>query len=367
MIPYLDLKRVNASFEPGLSSAVERVVQSGWYIRGRECENFEKSFAKYCGADFCIGTANGLESLTLIFKAYIALGRLNVGDKVIVPANTYIASILSIVEAGLTPVLTDPDFETYNLSVEGAERVWTAEAKAVLAVDLYGKAVPGKALAEFAKSRHLIFIEDSAQGHGAAEGGKRTGSLGDAAGFSFYPGKNLGALGDGGAVTTSDPDLAKAVRAISNYGSEKKYVNIYKGGNSRLDEIQAAVLSYKLTSLDEDNLKRRRIADRYLREIQNPKIQLPRTENRGEHVWHIFAVLAQNRNALQDYLKENGIETLVHYPIPPHRQKAFREWSHLRFPVAEQIAETELSLPLYPQMTDGEISKIVEAVNAYPG
>lgn len=367
MIPYLDLKRVNASFEPGLSSAVGRVVQSGWYIRGRECENFEKSFTEYCGTDFCVGTANGLESLTLIFKAYIALGRLRIGDKVIVPANTYIASILSIVEAGLVPVLTDPDSKTYNLSVEGAERAWTPEAKALLAVDLYGKAIPGKSLAEFTKSRNLIFVEDAAQGHGAIEGGKRAGSFGDAAGFSFYPGKNLGALGDGGAVTTSDPDLAKAVRAISNYGSEKKYVNIYKGGNSRLDEIQAAVLSYKLNRLDADNRKRRQIADRYLREIRNPEIRLPRTENLGEHVWHIFAVRTPRRNAFRDYLRANGVETLVHYPIPPHRQKAFREWSHLHFPVAEQIAETELSLPLHPQMAEWEISKVVEAVNAYPG
>ncbi len=365
MIPYLDLKRVTESFEPELSTTVQRVVKSGWYIRSEECENFERKFAGYCGTEFCVGVANGLEALTLIFKSYIALGRLRPGDKVIVPANTYIASVLAIGEAGLVPVLTDPDPTTCNLSAGCVEKVLDSTVKAVLAVDLYGRAIPGAELFEFSKSNRLILVEDAAQGHGAVENGKRAGSLGDAAGFSFYPGKNLGALGDGGAVTTSDAELARTVRTLANYGSERKYVNIFKGMNSRLDEIQAAVLAYKLTRLDADNLCRTKIAERYLSEIQNPAVVLPDSGKSGEHVWHIFAVRTGNRERLQTYLKDCGIETLIHYPIPPHRQKAYREFADLEFPVAEEIAKTELSLPLYPQMTRSEIFQVIEAVNAY--
>ena len=365
MISYLDLKRVTESFEPELSATIQRVVKSGWYIRGEECKNFERKFAGYCGTEFCVGVANGLEALTLIFNAYIALGRLHPGDKVIVPANTYIASVLSVSEAGLVPVLTDPDPVTGNLSASFVECVLDSSVKAVLAVDLYGRAIPGKELSELAKSRRLILVEDAAQGHGAMENGKRAGSFGDAAGFSFYPGKNLGALGDGGAVTTSDAELAKMVRTLANYGSERKYVNLFKGMNSRLDEIQAAVLSYKLTRLDADNLSRSKIAERYLSEIQNPLTDLPDSGNPGEHVWHIFALRTGNRERLQTHLKNYGIETLVHYPIPPHRQKAYREFACLNFPVAEEIAKTELSLPLYPQMTRSEVSQVIEAVNAY--
>ncbi len=365
MIPYLDLKRVTESFEPELSMAVRRVVESGWYIRGAECENFERKFAGYCGTEFCVGVANGLEALTLIFKAYVALGRLHPGDRVIVPANTYIASVLATGEAGLVPVLADPDPTTCNLSVSSVERVLDSSVKAILAVDLYGRAIPGAELSEFSKSRGLILVEDAAQGHGATENGKRAGSLGDAAGFSFYPGKNLGALGDGGAVTTSDAELAQTVRTLANYGSERKYVNIHKGMNSRLDEIQAAVLANKLTRLDADNLIRAKIAERYLSKIQNPSVAMPEPGNPGEHVWHIFAVRAKNRERLQAHLKHCGIETLIHYPIPPHRQRAYREFADLSFPVAEEISNTELSLPLYPQMTESEISQVIEAVNAY--
>ncbi len=365
MIPYLDLKRVTESFEPDLSAIVRRVVESGWYIRGKECENFERKFAEYCGTKFCVGVANGLEALTLIFKSYVALGRLHRGDKVIVPANTYIASILSISEAGLVPVLTDPDPVTCNLSLASVERTFNLNVKAILAVDLYGRAIPGKELSELATSRGLILVEDAAQGHGAMENGKRAGSLGDAAGFSFYPGKNLGALGDGGAVTTSDAELAQMVRTLANYGSERKYVNLHKGMNSRLDEIQAAVLSYKLNRLDADNLHRTKIAERYLSEIQNPLATLPSSGNPGEHVWHIFALRTRNREKLQEHLKNCEIETLIHYPILPHRQKAYREFADLNFPVAEEIAKTELSLPLYPQMSHSEISRVIEAVNAY--
>lgn len=364
MIPYLDLKRVTESFEPGISLAVERVVRGGWYVRGAACEDFEKKFSAYCGTEFCVGVANGLEALTLIFKAYVALGRLHLGDGVVVPANTYIASVLAIDAAGLCPVLTDPDSKTYNLSVEGVERVLSPKVKAILAVDLYGRAISGN-LARFAKDNGLILVEDAAQGHGALECGKRAGSLGDAAGFSFYPGKNLGALGDGGAVTTSDAELANMVRVLSNYGSERKYVNAFKGMNSRLDEIQAAILANKLSRLDADNSVRMKIAARYLLEIRNPEIVLPSPGNAGEHVWHIFAVRTEEREKLREHLKKCGIETLVHYPIPPHRQKAYSEFSRLRFPVAEEIARTELSIPLYPQMTEDEIRQVVEALHAY--
>ena len=365
MIPYLDLKRVTDSFEPGLSKALENAVKSGWYIRGKECERFEKAFAKYCGTEYCIGVANGFEALTLIFKAYIQMGRLNRGDFVVVPANTYIASVLSISEAGLVPLLTDPDTQTLNLSVEGVKRVWNPQVKAILAVDLYGRAIPGKELSEFAKIHDLILVEDAAQGHGAVENHKRAGSFGDAAGFSFYPGKNLGALGDAGAVTTSDAELAKTIRALANYGSEQKYVNLFKGMNSRLDELQAAILSFKLPRLDSDNAKRSQIAKRYMKYISNPLVTLPSPGKPGEHVWHIFAIRTSYRKALQEYLTHSGVGTLIHYPIPPHRQSAYGELGELYFPIAEEIADTELSLPLYPQMTEDEISKVIEAVNAF--
>lgn len=365
MIPYLDLKRVTESFGPELLQIVERSVQSGWYIRGEACRSFEKEFAAYCGTKFCVGVANGLEALTLILRAYIELGRLQKGDEVIVPANTYIATILAVNDSGLIPVLTDSDSKTYNLTVECVQRVLTAKTKAILAVDLYGRAIPGKALSDFAHANGLLLIEDAAQGHGAMENGKRAGAFGDAAGFSFYPGKNLGALGDGGAVTTSDPELERTVRILANYGSEKKYENLYKGMNSRLDEIQAAILSLKLKSLDALNARRMQIAKRYRSEIQNEQILLPDAGSPGEHVWHIFAVRTKFRDEFRKYLADRGIETLIHYPIPPHRQKAYSELSSKHFPIAEAIAAEELSLPLYPQMTDEEISCVIEAVNAY--
>ncbi|MBP5246312.1 MAG: DegT/DnrJ/EryC1/StrS family aminotransferase [Fibrobacter sp.] len=365
MIPYLDLKRVTESFEPELSRTVEKSIQRGWYIRGKECENFEKSFAKFCGTDFCIGVGNGLDALTLIFKAYVQMGRLHLGDRIIVPANTYIASVLAISNAGLVPVLTDPDPLTYNLSVEGVQKALTPQVKGILAVDLYGRAIPGKELFEFAKIHDLILVEDAAQGHGALENHKRAGSFGDAAGFSFYPGKNLGALGDAGAVTTSDGELAKVIRMLANYGSEQKYVNLLKGMNSRLDELQAAVLSCKLNRLDADNAKRTSIAERYLKNILNPLVILPNPGKPGEHVWHIFALRTSYRKALQEHLTQAGVGTLIHYPIPPHRQEAYAEFGELYFPIAEDLADTELSIPLYPQMTEDEILKVIEAVNEF--
>lgn len=365
MVPYLDLKRVNASFEPELSAIVERVVKSGWYIRGEECLRFEREFSRFCGTEFCVGVANGLEALTLIFRAYLELGRLRRGDAVIVPANTYIATVLALTEMGLVPVFAEPDALTCNLSAESVERFLTPSVKAVLAVDLYGRAIPGRELLDFAHSRNLLLIEDAAQGHGAVECGKRTGAFGDAAGFSFYPGKNLGALGDGGAVTTSDPELEKMVRILSNYGSGQKYVNLFKGMNSRLDELQAAVLAYKLKRLDADNEKRRQIADLYLKKMQNDEVSIPASGESQENVWHVFPVFSKDRDELQKHLKECGVETLIHYPIPPHKQAAYSEWNSLQFPIAEKMSQTELSLPLYPQMTQSEISQVIEAVNGF--
>lgn len=365
-ISYFPLNKINESFEPFLSQAISRVVQSGWYIRGAECEKFEKSFAAFCRAKYCVGVGNGLDALTLIFKAYIELGRLHEGDEVLVPADTYIASVLSISAAGLVPVLVDPDEETFNLSLSGVKKALTVKAKAVLAVHLYGRTSPMEALSLFAKENSLILVEDAAQAHGALCGGSFAGNLGDAAGFSFYPGKNLGALGDAGAVTTSDESLALMVKTLANYGSSKKYVNLCKGMNSRLDEIQAAALSVKLPALLLDNAKRERIAAHYLKEMRNPLVKLPDPGNPREHVWHIFAIRSEYRDALQAHLAEAGVETLIHYPIPPHLQKAYRsEFASATYPVAEKIAATELSLPLHPLLTESEISRIIEAVNDF--
>ena len=367
-VPYLSLQRVNASFDPWLSRAVRRVVDSGWYIRGSECENFEREFAAFCGTHHCVGVANGLEALTLIFLAYKELGRLHDGDEVLVPADTYIASVLAISDAGLVPVLVDPDEKTFTLSLKGVSAAVTPRTRAILAVHLFGRACPMRELSAFTKEHSLILVEDAAQAHGAISGGIRTGALGDAAGFSFYPAKNLGALGDAGAVTTSDEELADTVRILANYGSKKKYVNLYQGLNSRLDEIQAAVLSVKLPRLAADNARRAKIAARYFEEIRNPAVHLPDTGAPGEHVWHVFPVRSDFRNALQAYLHRCGIETIIHYPIPPHLQNAYRnEFPGERFPVAERIAKTELSLPLYPQMTDMEISQVIECVNSFSG
>lgn len=368
VIPFLPLQQINASFEPGLSRAMQRVVASGRYIRGPECEKFEQSFAAFCGAHHCVGVANGLEALTLILKAYKVLGRLHDGDEVLVPADTFIASVLAISDAGLVPVLVDPDERTFTLSLKGVCAAVTPRTRAILAVHLYGRVCPMRELSTFAKERSLILVEDAAQAHGAVCGGVRAGALGDAAGFSFYPGKNLGALGDAGAVTTSDENLACVVRTLANYGSEKKYVNLYQGMNSRLDEIQAAVLSVKLPRLAADNVCRAKIAARYFEEIRNPAVHLPDTGAPGEHVWHVFAVRSDFRDALQAHLRECGIETIIHYPVPPHLQGAYKnEFPGASFPVAERIAKTELSLPLYPQMTNSEISQVIETMNSFSG
>lgn len=365
MIKYCDLKKITEIYEPQLSEAANRVIKSGWYILGNEVKNFEQEFAEYCGCEYCIGTGNGLDALTIIMLAYKELGIMQDGDEVIAPANTYIASILSILQAGLKPVLCEPSWESCNINPEKIEELITPRTKAIMAVHLYGRCADIPKINQTAKKHSLKIIEDSAQAHGATINGKRAGNLGDAAGFSFYPGKNLGALGDGGAITTNDKELADTARAIANYGSQKKYVNIFRGANSRLDEIQAAILSVKLKSLDNDNDRRRDIAERYNNEINNPAITLPQTRKREEHVYHIYPIFCRERDKLQKYLYENGVETLIHYPIPPHKQEALKEFNELELPITERIHCEELSLPCNPAMSDDEVTKVIEAINSF--
>ena len=365
MIRYCDLKKINGLYGTELHEAMMRAAESGWYIHGNECDAFEKEFAQYCGCTHCIGTGNGLDALTIILLAYKELGIMSDGDEIIVPANTYIASILAIVQAGMKPVLCEPSLLTYNIDPQKIEELITARTRAIMAVHLYGQAASMDEINTFAKRHSLKVIEDAAQAHGAIYDGKRTGNLGDAAGFSFYPGKNLGALGDGGAITTNDALLAETVRAIANYGSHKKYVNRYKGMNSRLDEIQAAALRIKLQHLDRDNARRREIARRYIAGIGNPYITLPQIEDYESHVFHIFAVMSPLREKLQEHLKIEGIETLIHYPIPPHRQEALKEFLHLSLPVTEKIHCEELSLPCNPAMSDEEVTQVIEVANRF--
>ena len=365
MIKYCDLKKINDRYEPMLTEAVTRAAQSGWYIRGKECEEFEQSFAGYCGCKHCIGTGNGLDALTIILRAYCEMGIMQPGDEVIVPANTYIATILAIIQSGLKPVLCEPCATSNNIDTTLIEKLITERTRAIMPVHLYGLVAEMNSINAIASKHSLKVIEDSAQAHGALYNGKRTGSLADAAAFSFYPGKNLGALGDGGAITTNDPELAKVARAIANYGSHKKYVNEYKGVNSRLDEIQAAALSVKLKHLDADNERRRAIADEYIKNITNPLITLPETDKESNHVYHIFAITTPHRERLQQHLANCGIETLIHYPIPPHKQEALKEFSHLVLPITERIHREELSLPCHPAMSSDEVKKVIETVNKF--
>lgn len=365
MIKYCDLKKITETYEPQLSEAINRVVQSGWYILGNEVKAFEQEFAKYCGCRYCIGTGNGLDALTIIMLAYKEIGTMEEGDEVIVPANTYIASILSIIQAGLKPVLCEPSWNSCNIDPEKIEELITPRTKAIMAVHLYGRCADIPQLEKIARKYSLKIIEDSAQAHGAMIGGKRTGNLGDASGFSFYPGKNLGALGDGGAITTNDKELAETARAIANYGSHRKYVNIYKGVNSRLDEMQAAALSVKLQRLDADNERRREIAEKYNAGIKNPSITLPLIDNREEHVFHIYPIFCTEREKLQQHLLENGVESLIHYPIPPHKQEALKEFNKHEYPITERIHREELSLPCYQAMSECEVEKVIEAVNSF--
>jgi len=449
MIKFLDLQKITASFEPELSQAIERVVKRGWFLLGEEAAAFEKEYAEYIGSKHCIGVANGLDALRLILKAYIEMGIMSEGDEVIVPANTYIASILAITDNRLKPILVEPDILTYNIDISQIEKHITSRTKAIMVVHLYGQACWSVQLEEIAKKYNLKIIEDNAQAAGAVfipelkgsgvselqgsgvselkgsrveglqgsrvsevnessptlklsntETLKRTGSLGHASGHSFYPGKNLGALGDGGAVTTDDDELATMVRALANYGSTKKYINDFQGLNSRLDEIQAAILRVKLPRLDADNQRRMGIASFYLENIKNPDIILPMVRGSGQsalvegrraqgtghrsqsseleksplsllssktpsHVWHLFVIRHPHRDQLNQYLTNIGIQTLIHYPIPTHRQLAYKEWNNLYFPITEQIHNEVLSLPISPVMNDIDASKIIEETNAY--
>ena len=361
MILFLDLKAINTRYKDEIKARIDGVLDSGWYLLGEQNRKFESNFAAYCGARYCIGCANGLDALRLIIKAY-GFGK---GDEIIAPANTYIASILAITDNGCSPVLVEPDLDTYNINPDLIEAKITDKTKAILVVHLYGQAVKMDKIWALAKKYNLKIIEDSAQAHGAYYNDKRVGSLGDASGFSFYPGKNLGALGDGGAVTTNDEELAQKIRALANYGSHKKYENIYQGLNSRLDEIQAAVLDVKLKYLDSDNAKRKEIAQYYLQNIKNPLISLPQTYSENSHVWHLFVVRVKDRARFQNYLNDNGIQTIIHYPIPPHKQECYKELNHLSFKITEQIHSEIISIPISPVMSDNEIQKVVEVVNEF--
>lgn len=365
MIKYFDLQRISDSFEPELSDILVRIVRSGWYLQGEENHAFEADFANYCGTRHCIGVGNGLDALTLIFMAYCELGEMRPGDEVIVPANTYIASVLAVVRAGLKPVFCEPSFQSCNIAPENIEPLITSRTRAILPVHLYGRCVDMQPVLEIAARHHLKVVEDAAQSHGAIYRGKRTGNLGDAAGFSFYPAKNLGALGDGGAVTTNDEPLAAMVRSIANYGSSAKYVHLYKGINSRLDEIQAAVLRLKLSRLDADNECRRMIARRYIDEIRNPLLILPEVDDWKQHVFHIFTIFSSCRDRLQAFLAEAGIQTQIHYPIPPHKQGALGEYSSFSLPVTERIHREELSLPMSPLMTKEETDAVITSLNKF--
>lgn len=363
MISFLDLKAINKQYSDEIKKAIDSVVDSGWYVLSQEVFNFEKEFAQYCGVNHAIGLANGLDALTLILKAY----GINKGDEVIVPSNTYIATILAISANNATPVLVEPNPYSYTIDTKKVEERITKNTKAIIVVHLYGQVCNMKEISLIARKYNLKIIEDAAQSHGAIYNGKKAGNLGDAAGFSFYPGKNLGALGDGGAVTTNDDKLAEKIRALRNYGSQQKYENLYKGVNSRLDEIQAAILRVKLKYLDKDNEKRRKISEYYINNIENKKIILPKVSNKDRlsHVWHLFVVRVDNRDQFQEYLYKNGIQTVIHYPIPPHKQKAYSEWNNCSFPISEQIHQTVISLPLSPVLTREEVIKISDFVNGY--
>lgn len=372
MIKFLDLQKINAVYQEQFQEKLNLVLDKGWFILGDEVQTFETNFANYCGTKYSIGVGNGLDALVLIFKGYIQLGKLQKGDEVLVPANTYIATILSIIQADLVPVLVEPRLETYNINPDLISAKITPKTKAILVVHLYGQLAQMEAINNLAEQHDLLVVEDAAQAHGASTqrsvfnaqfAERQAGNLSHAAAFSFYPGKNLGALGDAGAVTTNDDALAKVIHSLRNYGSEKKYQNEYIGINSRLDELQAAFLNVKLPHLDADNDKRKEIANRYLSEIKNDKIVLPTSEQ--SHIYHLFVIRTENRDALQEYLLQNGIETMIHYPIPPHKQKAFAEWNTLSFPITEKIHMEVLSLPISPVMTIDEVDFVIATLNKY--
>lgn len=365
MIKFLDLQKTNAHFAQELKESAQRVIDSGWYLMGNELKEFEQNYATFCGTKHVIGVANGLDALRMILKAYIELGAMQKGDEVIVPANTFIASVLAITDNDLIPVFVEPNLKTYNLDSSKIEASITNKTKAILTVHLYGQISIDQPMLDLCAKHNLKLIEDAAQSHGALWQGKVSGSIGDAAGHSFYPGKNLGALGDAGAITTNDDMLAKTSKALGNYGSIKKYENIYQGLNSRLDEIQAAFLNVKLKYIQEDIAGRRKVAKYYLENINNPSIILPEVVHKERHVWHLFVIRSKNRDKLQDYLYDNGIQTLIHYPIPPNKQKAYQKYSELSFPITEQIHKEVLSLPISSVLEFNELGKIVSTINNF--
>jgi dTDP-4-amino-4,6-dideoxygalactose transaminase len=366
MIKFLDLQKINQQYQAELKQVAAEVIDSGWYLLGTRVAKFEKELSEYIKVPHAIGVANGLDALRLILRGYIEMGIMKKGDQVIVPANTYIASILAITDNGLEPILVEPDAKTFNLDISKIEENITKNTKAILLVHLYGRICWSEKLEQIAKKHQLKIIEDNAQAIGASWKGIKAGALGDAAGFSFYPGKNLGALGDSGAITTKDEVLATTIRALANYGSHVKYENKYQGLNSRLDEIQAAFLSVKFKYIDKENEIRRTIAKQYLGKITNSAIVLPEnSDDENEHVWHLFVIRSAQRKQLQEYLTNNNIQTLIHYPLPAHKQEAYKEWNNLSFAITEQIHNEVLSLPISPIMIEVEIQEIIQSINSY--
>jgi dTDP-4-amino-4,6-dideoxygalactose transaminase len=365
MVTFLDLKTINLSYGDELKKAFDEVLQSGWFILGKQVQEFEKEFAAYCGVQHCIGVANGLDALILVLEAYKEMGLMQDGDEVIVPSNTYIASILAVSKAGLTPVLVEPDINTYLIDPKKIEEKITSRTKAILPVHLYGQLCDMEAINRIAQKHGLKVLEDSAQSHGAIQNGKRSGNLGDASGFSFYPGKNLGALGDAGAVTTNDGALADALMALRNYGSHKKYHNLYKGVNSRLDELQAPLLRVKLKYLDSVIAKRRAAAEYYLQHLDNKKIILPGITSAEAHVWHLFVVRTEKREEFQSWMEKKQIQTVIHYPIPPHHQPAYREWKDASYPISEEIHRQVISLPISEVISKDDMNRVIDAVNSF--
>ncbi|SOY82779.1 dTDP-3-amino-3, 6-dideoxy-alpha-D-galactopyranose transaminase [Cupriavidus taiwanensis] len=365
MVQFLDLKKIVQQQREELLQAMARTLDSGWYILGNELKSFEADFASWCGVGHCIGVANGLDALTLTLRAWKELGKIKEGDEVIVPANTYIASVLAITENRLVPVFVEPSDSTFNLDPARIEGALTSKTRAILPVHLYGRLADMPAIMALAARHGLLVLEDSAQAHGASLDDRKAGSWGHASGFSFYPGKNLGALGDGGAITTNDGELAETLRALRNYGSHEKYKNLYQGVNSRLDEIQAAVLGVRLKHLDVQTELRRRVARRYLDSIHNPHVRLPAWESPAQHVWHLFVVRCEARDELLAHLTEGGVQTLVHYPIPPHRQKAYSAYAGQSHPITERMHAEVLSLPISPVMADEEVEEVVRQVNLF--
>lgn len=371
MIPFLDLQSINAQYRSELINACTRVIDSGWYIGGSELSQFEQKFSDYCGTEYCIGAANGLDALILTLRAWLDLGHIQLGDEVIVPANTYIASILAISANGLKPVFVEPDEKSFNLSPDNARAAITEKTRVILPVHLYGQLADMPSIMALAHEYDLLVLEDAAQAHGASIDGKKAGSWGDAAGFSFYPGKNLGALGDAGAITTSDAELAKTLRALRNYGSHEKYKNIFKGLNSRLDEMQAAMLNVKIPYLEAETARRREIAIAYTMGIKNASVLVPVTMDQlsgGEllnHVFHLYVIRTPYRDALQKHLIAHGVQTLIHYPIPPHKQQAYEEFNNESYPITEKLHEEVISLPISPVMSDADVVSVISAINSF--